>query len=455
MKMKGKFFGLGAKLALSLAVVMGTMTSCYEKEDIKTVIDTTPKTVTYTISGSVYDYENLGGISGATLQLYKGEEVSGTPVVQTTSDENGGFSLRLTGLTNDSRGTYILAVSKDGYKDRTTSFEIWFENADNQTIASHMDFALKSNNIQGDVIKVVAGGGEAQTVTIKGSEDVADVIDIPANVFGAGAEPQTISIQRNGSEDEATYNAVRVYEGKPDGTVFTEPLVFTFTAASGLDLKVYYLEGGVWTIAENGQEEVELVSDNGDGTSTYRANIYHFSTFKFAETDYTYSIDVASTVVSEGDSHHADLAYHNSSNEDKSYSFQVSGLPSGAKYETPLEEVFASCPAKEVAISYFEEWLLANNYTELPGNDFKNVTIETEVTVPAHSNLTGAATTEIYETNTYTMTIAGASYTVTVVKVNNYTIEPETVDYTHGHGIGHGHGHGDDLNAGGGIIDFE
>lgn len=61
--MNSKFFGLGAKLALCFVAVLGTLTSCYEKEDIKTVIDTTPKTVTYTISGSVYNYTSLAGIN--------------------------------------------------------------------------------------------------------------------------------------------------------------------------------------------------------------------------------------------------------------------------------------------------------------------------------------------------------------------------------------------------------
>ena len=103
MKMNSKFFGLGAKLALCLAVVMGTMTSCYEKEDIKTVIDTTPKTATYTISGTVYNYANLDVIKNATLTL---TNAAGNQVGRATSDPvNGNYSIKLENLTEADRGT--------------------------------------------------------------------------------------------------------------------------------------------------------------------------------------------------------------------------------------------------------------------------------------------------------------------------------------------------------------
>ena len=193
---KSRFFGLGTKLVLGLALVIGTLTSCYEKEDIKTVIDTTPMTVTYTISGTVYNYANLDIIKGATLTL---TNAAGTSV-STTSDANGGYSIKLEGLTESDRGNYTLSIEAAGYKTRTTTIIIWFEKAENQAIATQMDFALKSNDIQGSPVEVVAGKDE-QTVEIQGSDEagqpVTDKIVVPAGLFADGST-QTITVQREG-----------------------------------------------------------------------------------------------------------------------------------------------------------------------------------------------------------------------------------------------------------------
>lgn len=77
--------------------------------------------------------------------------------------------------------------------------------------------------------------------------------------------------------------------------------------------------------------------------------------------------------------------------------------------------------------------------------------------VPAHSDLSGVGVTQTLKNVSYTMTIGGTNYVVKVIQVDKYTFSTEgfVTDYTHGQGIGHGHGHGEDLNAGGGIIDFE
>lgn len=447
MKMNCKFFGLGAKVALCFVAVLGILTSCYEKEDIKTIIDTTPKTVTYTISGSVYNYANLDGINNATVVMTKGDNA--TEVAKTTT-KDGNFAISLTGLTDADRGDYTLTVSADGFKTRSTQMSIYFEQADNQTIANHMDFALKSIDIQGEEVQVVVGRGEAETVEITGANDEIDVINIPANVFGAGAEPKTITIQRESVNSETANNAVRVYEGNPGGLQFAQPLEFTFNADSNQDLKVYYEVNGVWTIAERDA----AIVDNGNGT--YTAKIYHFSRFKFSANDYEYTITPGAPSVADGNVYGPKaVAYYNNTNEDQSYPFQLMNVRSGAMFVTSLNEVFLNCPAKEVAINYIESYL-DGIYSEEIGSAFKTgTTVNTEINVPAHNNLSSVTATENIETVAYTMNIAGQNYLVTVRQIKQYMITRTVEDFTHGQGIGHGQGHGEDLNAGGGIIDFE
>lgn len=447
MKMNCKFFGLGAKVALCFVAVLGTLTSCYEKEDIKTIIDTTPKTVTYTISGSVYNYANLDGINNATVVLTKGENA--TEVAKTTT-EDGNFAISLTGLTDADRGDYTLTVSANGFKTRSTQITIYFEQADNQTIANHMDFALKSNDMQGEEVQVVAGRGEPETVEITGAKGEVDVINIPANVFGAGADPKTISIMRESVNSETESNALRVYEGNPGGLQFAQPLEFTFNAPENQDLKVYYEVNGVWTIAE---KDASIVN-NGNGT--YTAKIHHFSRFKFSANDYEYTITPGTPSVADGNVYGPKaVAYYNNTNEDESYPFDLKNVRSGAMFVTSLNEVFLNCPAKEVAIKYIQSYL-DGIYSEAIDDKFKTgQTVNTEINVPAHNNLSSVTATENIETVAYTMNIAGQNYLVTVKQIKQYMITRTVEDFTHGQGIGHGHGHGDELNAGGGIIDFE
>lgn len=449
MKMNSKFFGLGAKLALCFVAVLGTLTSCYEKEDIKTVIDTTPKSVTYTISGSVYNYASLRGINGASVVLTK----AGTEKATTVTADGGQFAITLSGLTDADRGDYTLTVKAEGYKDRKTNVTISFEKADNQTIVTHMDFALKSNDIQGEIVEIVAGK-EDQTETFQGVDSEGkpslDQVFVPANLFPDG-EVKTITLIREGQEEEKVNNAIRVWEGKPDGTKFDKSLVFTFTDKPGQSLKVYYELNGIWTLAE---KDAQIVEENG----VYTAKVNHFSRFKFSATAYDYTISAGDAVMTTGFTKDISLAYHNSLNTAKEFPFEVKGFAGGAIFEKSLDEVFANCPVKDEAINYMENYLnKTGDYSELPGSEYKVVDFKTDILVPAHSDLLGVGVTQTLKSISYTMAIGGTNYVVKVIGIKEYTFSTEgfVTDYTHGQGIGHGHGHGDDLNAGGGIIDFE
>lgn len=447
--MNCKFFGLGAKVALCFVAVLGTMTSCYEKEDIKTVIDTTPKTVTYTISGSVYNSASLTGINNASVVLTTKDDVK---KAETDTKDGGQFAITLPGLTDADRGEYTLTVKAAGYKDRKTKVVIFFEKADNQTIVTLKDFALKSNEMQGEKVEIVAGE-EEQTEEIQGVDSegkpTVDKVVIPANLFPDG-KVKTITLMREGQQDEIENNAVRIWEGKPDGTEFDKPLVFTFTDKIGQALKVYYEINGIWTLAK---KDAEIVEENG----VYTAKVNHFSRFKFSATAYdSYTITAGETVTTTGFTKDISLAYHNSQNVTKPFLFSVKGFVAGNKFDKPLDEVFAKCPIKDEAINYMKNYL-DPIYSGLPGNEYTEEDFDTTISVPAHSDLSGVGVTQELKSVSYTMTVGGASYVVKVIGIEKYTFSTDgfVTDYTHGLGHGHGHGHGDDLNAGGGIIDFE
>ena len=445
--MKSRFFGLGAKLALGLAVVMGTMTSCYEKEDIKTVIDTTPMTVTYTISGSVYNYSNLDAIGNATLVL---TDAAGKEVGRATSDPvNGGYSITLKGLNESNRGNYTLAISADGYKDRSTAISIWFEKAENQSIATQMDFALKSNDIQGGVVEVVVTPDQESKVTIVGADGngnrVEDEIVIPA---GALTEAQTLTFERADNAEESMADAVRVYTGEPSGLVFEKPIEITFAAPelNGADLHVYYEEGGVWVLAEG----YPNVTYNGDGT--YTAYIEHFSRFKFAEDAYVVNVATADTVAGQPalEQEYIEHACHTT---DTITVKLTANVYTGYRFAEDLNTTFANCSAqaKELAIAKVNDHINSEFSATNVTTEFTKKDVELTKLIEEYQNVTGFTIDYVTETINLAVTVEGTTYTVALQHVVNQELQDDGVGYDHTHG----HGHGEDLNAGGGIIDFE
>ena len=66
-------------------------------------------------------------------------------------------------------------------------------------------------------------------------------------------------------------------------------------------------------------------------------------------------------------------------------------------------------------------------------------------------NITAFTMSYITDTINLQVEVEGQTYVVALQHVVGQELNHDGVDYLHSHG----HGHGDDLNAGGGIIDFE
>ena len=97
MKMKSKFFGNGAKLALAVLAVCGTLfTSCYEKAEVDQA--TKPAEAKYYIAGTITDATTGQELTTAKVTL--GDK-------SVTSSFNEQVNYKAEG--------YALVVSADGY----------------------------------------------------------------------------------------------------------------------------------------------------------------------------------------------------------------------------------------------------------------------------------------------------------------------------------------------------
>lgn len=110
MKMKSKFFGINAKMALAALAVCGLFTSCYEKEEIDAPVASNP---VYVITGNL--------ISASTGEPVKGAKITITGAMSGVSVSNGSFSVTKTlsdaEAKEDKVGNeaYTIAVVADGY----------------------------------------------------------------------------------------------------------------------------------------------------------------------------------------------------------------------------------------------------------------------------------------------------------------------------------------------------
>ena len=108
MKMKSKFFGLNAKLALAVLAVGTMFTSCYDSENADVSKPYVAPDAMYTFTGTVVNNITGAGVGGATVAL--SGAVSGT----VTTDDMGTYQFTTT-VRDGVSGTVTLNVTGDDF----------------------------------------------------------------------------------------------------------------------------------------------------------------------------------------------------------------------------------------------------------------------------------------------------------------------------------------------------
>lgn len=287
---------------------------------------------------------------------------------------------------------------------------------------------------------------------------VEDQVTIPAGtqIFYVAGEAKNISLTRDIATEKVTA-AVRTYEGQPSGTVFSKPLEIKFEAPAAVTVEPDYVLGvlylnekdNTWKADEGNYAEYDMTSKRFVG------QISHFSKFKFG-----YESDIVSK-----DSVNLPKEYITKPCFTGAYSKLVTvkgKYLGGSAYvgETPAMAAAAKLQGMNQETVNYVAQLLTNmiktdNANIMPENDYKELNVSADITIPAYTQVNGFNMIRKEAKKTYTVHVITKDkkpidVAVTVKKVISVTID---ADMAIGHT--HGHGNGQDLNAGGGIVEFE
>lgn len=336
----------------------------------------------------------------------------------------------------------------------STGEEVNVEEVAVTEVKTVIDIALVSDIVKGE-------GSSTTTVTEEDRiiiEPNTKVIYTKAN--GTTAVAENISVSRDVAAEKAE-TAVRTYEGTPTGVIFTTPMKVKFdspvTIASGEEpdfcLSVMYYNEATkkWTIDKvGGQRNYATYQGN-----QFVGNISHFSKFKFG---YENSIDTVSVDPLLPAEFLEKACYTGSAPQ----LVTIKGTYKGGSMYVGKTPSMATADAlkgmKESTITYISEMLTkmikADNLNIAPTNNYVDTNFSIDKTISAYRQVTGFNLTRTELVKTYMVKVIKADKSevdvvVTVKSITSYELSVRD-ELNHS-----GHGHGDDLNAGGGIIEFE
>lgn len=353
-----------------------------------------------------------------SMEIFKGDDV----VASTTSG-------KLFYLAEKDGSVYKLvvkAISWEGvkvervffYSDEITSFII--------------DFYEKGASA------VVVDGVVTSGDFVLGAEDWFSVLDgTTATLNGENFDGAFQLVRLQNYE---TLDVLRVYEGTPDGLLFSKPIQVSFTDNWGGELgelSLEYWDNDKWTAD----------SKVSSSKKEYVMNVGHFSIFRAR---LPYSATSSYEYVTEDTEHLIDRKNDNDVSITVPYTYTY-------KYGMIFDVEAAVRVAgftNDNAIAY-----VANLITTVMNNSgfvnfgIQSVTTTTDITVTPWTLLKKVTKTQVTYVYDVVFELAGKTVHINVIQEAGAWITPDLFEYGHGHG--HGHGHGDDLNAGGGIIEGE
>ena len=298
------------------------------------------------------------------------------------------------------------------------------------------------------VAETPAQGEEAPVVT-----EQKDEVIIPQGsvvVFPTGTA-QNVTVSRDLKTEKAE-SSERVYEGQPSGATFTKPMLIQFEAPVKTDEVQFSI------LYYNEQKKVWEADANNYATfknGKFEGSIKHFSKIKFG---FETAVEQDGT---DKETHFLEYPCFTGSASAIAH-VTLKAVPTGSRFakDTTANIVKSALSgASDATIEYvtktLNELILSKNGNILPTTEFETTEYKADMNIPAYAQVEGFNVTYATETTNYAITVINkvgneVVITVPVEKVTGISIESK---HTISHG--HGHGHGSDLNAGGGIIDFE
>ena len=186
MKMKSKFFGLNAKLALAVLAVGTMFASCYDSENGDVTVPYQAPDPVYTFVGTVNDNATNGPVAGATVTL------SGAVVGTATTDEQGGYQIVHKGAIN---GTVTVTVAaKEGeYEAASESFDV-VSIEKGQSITYYKNLLVNYTDYLPEYLKVSAiPGMYSDNSTLQGENPDGDNYIAKLDIINETNEPMILN----------------------------------------------------------------------------------------------------------------------------------------------------------------------------------------------------------------------------------------------------------------------
>ena len=239
--MKSKFFGNGAKLALAVLAVCGTLfTSCYEKAEVDEA--TKPAPAKYYIAGTITDATTGQVLTTATVTL--GGESVGATFNKEVSYKAEGYSLEVS-------ATGYYTVSKQVYLNQVS---------DGQTSVATVDVALVS--VEATTIppvvpptdpKTDVAESEAKALEAKAAEEAKPSTETIKNMWdGATATAdEKASLETTKELTGNVTTGTTTAEAQADGSILvTTPFEFANSVKDAAILVPYFYNEGCELIGD-------------------------------------------------------------------------------------------------------------------------------------------------------------------------------------------------------------
>lgn len=201
MKMKSKFFGINAKMALAALAVCGLFTSCYEKEELDAPVLADP---IYVITGNL--------VSASTGQAVNGTVSIGTETVTTTNgyfekkmSKGGSFAITvdIAGYLSATRTVYLATVGKG--ETSAANADINLFDASTQVVVPEQDETATEE--QAEAAKEALKTGVASIFAGIEGVDVSKITTV-VNPDGTTTVTVPTTISKSSEPVKVTYNAI-------------------------------------------------------------------------------------------------------------------------------------------------------------------------------------------------------------------------------------------------------